>query len=111
MAENSAGPAGKSPTLQLKTQAPQTNGRRFQMYWEKYNAPCVSNHTEARQRAMIKWTRTLTQVNGKDNLVTGEANSFTAYRPPWAPPYEVYSAGDYAPGTPSNCLAGSGHTP
>nr|CDJ86979.1 unnamed protein product [Haemonchus contortus] len=27
MAENFAGPAGKSPTLQLKTQAPQTNGR------------------------------------------------------------------------------------
>ncbi|XGW24707.1 hypothetical protein V3C99_006281, partial [Haemonchus contortus] len=27
MAENLAGSAGKSPTLQLKTQAPQTNGR------------------------------------------------------------------------------------
>ncbi|XGW09658.1 hypothetical protein V3C99_011722, partial [Haemonchus contortus] len=61
-AEEEAGSAGKSPTVQLKTQAPQTNGREARNELGRYNAPCVSNHTEARQRTMIKWTRTLTQM-------------------------------------------------
>ncbi|VDO22333.1 unnamed protein product [Haemonchus placei] len=88
MAENLASPAGKGPTLQLKTQAPQTSNQaeeltvgRFEMYWERYNAPCVSNHTEARQRKMIKWTRILTQMRRNSMMTASQTGA--PYGLPW----------------------------